>query len=63
MIYLLAHHWIDKRKVPDAYLDELFTQDSPNGAYVRSLTKENFPWLWADFKQQLARKNFEIKDK
>mmetsp|Transcript_3430 Transcript_3430/g.3166 ORF Transcript_3430/g.3166 Transcript_3430/m.3166 type:complete len:152 (+) Transcript_3430:47-502(+) len=54
--YLLIHHWVDQRQVPDKYLDQLLTQKSPQGDYIRAATKEEVPSLWQDFSDQLQDK-------
>ena len=47
VFYFLFHHKVDQRKVPDIYIDELFTQESPNGDYLRTTMGENMPLLWS----------------
>ena len=60
VFYFLFHHKVDQRAVPDVYLDELFTQESPNGDYLRVTMGENMPLLWGDIRRQLERKGFEV---
>lgn len=60
--YILYSHWLDKVQVPDRYFDELYTQNEPNGDYLKILIKEWNPLLWKDIKEQLTDKGFEFKD-
>jgi len=62
MIYVIMHHWVDKRKVPCRYMDELFTQQSPNGDDLRALTKEYTPELWEDIKAQMSKKGVYVPE-
>jgi hypothetical protein len=59
-IYMIVHHWIDSKKVPCEYLDELFTQETPNGDYLRVTMEQNMPKLWSDVRHQLERKGYVI---
>jgi hypothetical protein len=59
--YILFNHWLDSRAVPCRYLDELLTQQSPNGDYIRDSTRDHMPDLWEDFEKQLLAKGVGVK--
>jgi hypothetical protein len=61
-IYLYLHHHIDSRQVPCEYMDELFTQETPNGDYLRVTMEQNMPNLWSDIRAQLEKKGYTVKN-
>jgi len=60
--YVLIHHHLDQRRVSDRFLDELFTQSDPDGQYLRTLTKQYYPVLWDDIKDQMLRKGVKFEE-
>ena len=60
--YVLFHHWVDQLRAPDRFLDELFTQPDPDGQYLRQMTKEHYPELWKDLREQLIAKGAPFKE-
>lgn len=62
LFYVLFGQFYDKVKVPDRFLDELLTQNDPNGQYLRTITKQFHPSLWEDLRQQLVDKGVAFEE-
>lgn len=60
VIYLVIYHWLDQRQVPDMFLDELLTQQAPNGEYLRNSMQDLLPPLWLDLKSQMESKGIRF---
>lgn len=60
--YMLIHHQLDQRRVPDRFIDELFTQSDPDGQYLRIVTKEYYPDLWNDIRDQMLAKGVKFQE-
>jgi extradiol dioxygenase family protein len=59
---VLFHHWVDQIRAKDRFLDELFTQPDPDGHYLRQMTKDHYPELWEDLREQLIAKGVQFKE-
>ena len=60
--YVIFHHFVDQIRAPDRFLDELFTQNDPDGQYLRTVTKKYYPELWEDIREQLEYKGVKFQE-
>lgn len=61
-VYAYLHHNLDSKRIPNPHLDALFTQSSPNGAYIRRVTREYMPGFWQEIEEQLQAKGLDFSN-